>query len=109
MGWVRAASAALLVLTLSACQGNEAAPDTRTGRSAERVVGYFTNWGVYARDYQVKDVETSGAAGRLTDLVYAFGGTDQGKCRPGDAYADYQRRVTAAESVDGQGDAGVPG
>jgi chitinase len=109
MGWVRAASAALLVLTLSACQGNEAAPDTRTGRSAERVVGYFTNWGVYARDYQVKDVETSGAAGRLTDLVYAFGGTDQGKCRPGDAYADYQRRVTAAESVDGQGDAGGPG
>jgi chitinase len=100
---VRAASAALLVLTLSACHGNQAAPD-EPAKPEARIVGYFANWDVYARGYQVKDVETSGAAGRLTHLVYAFGGTDQGKCRPGDAYADYQRNVSAAMSVDGRGD-----
>ena len=97
MRWARAASAVLLVLTLSACAGKQ--PE-----KIAKVVGYFANWGVYARDYQVKDVETSGAADRLTDLVYAFGKTDQGKCRPGDAYADYQRPISAAESVDGAAD-----
>ena len=102
MRWLRAATAALLVLTLSACDSKEDGADEAP--VGERVVGYFANWGVYARDYQVKDVVTSGAAGRLTDLVYAFGATEEGRCRPGDAYADYQRRIAAAESVDGVGD-----
>jgi chitinase len=105
MRGVRAAAAASL-LALSACHGADHEPrPAPTHRPFERVVGYFANWGVYARDYQVKDVETSGAADRLTDLVYAFGGTDQGRCRPGDAYADHGRRVAAAESVDGRADA----
>jgi chitinase len=104
MRGVRAAAAALL-LTVSACHGADAVPASTPEATGGRVVGYFANWGVYARKYHVKDVETSGSADRLTDLVYAFGGTDQGRCRPGDAYADYRRPVSAAESVDGQGDA----
>ncbi|HEY0639567.1 MAG TPA: glycosyl hydrolase family 18 protein [Pseudonocardiaceae bacterium] len=74
-------------------------------------VGYFAQWGVYARNYKVKEVQTSGAAGRLTHINYAFGNVnEQGLCFQanaagvGDAWADYQRRFTAAESVDGVAD-----
>ncbi len=74
-----------------------------------RVVGYFTNWGVYARDHHVKDVVTSGAAAKLSHLVYAFGSTEGGRCRVGDPKADHRRIVTAADSVDGVADtAGQP-
>jgi chitinase len=66
-----------------------------------RVVGYFADWGVYARDYQVRDVETSGAAARLTHLVYAFGKVEDGRCTPGNAWTDHQKPVPASSSVDG--------
>jgi chitinase len=108
MRWVRAASAALLVVASAGCHGKQenlpAPTTTRPTVATGKVVGYFADWDVYARGFHVKDLETSGTAGRLTDLIYAFGATDQGKCRPGDAYADYQRPVAAAESVDGQAD-----
>ncbi|WP_330333962.1 glycoside hydrolase family 18 protein [Streptomyces sp. NBC_00536] len=74
-------------------------------------VGYFTQWGVYGRDFQVKNLETSGAAAKLTHINYAFGniGAD-GKCFTGnvpgeaDAWADYVRPLDAAGSVDGVAD-----
>jgi chitinase len=74
-------------------------------------VGYFTQWGVYRRNFQVKNVHTSGMAGKLTHINYAFGnvGAD-GKCFEanaagvGDAWADYQQGFKAGESVDGVGD-----
>jgi chitinase len=69
-----------------------------------RVVAYFTEWGIYDRGYQVKNVETSGAASRLTHLVYAFGAVTGGRCAPGDAWADYDKPVAAADSVDGAAD-----
>ncbi|SHK70549.1 chitinase [Actinacidiphila paucisporea] len=79
--------------------------------SSYKSVGYFTQWGIYARNYQVKNVQTSGTAGKLTHLNYAFAniGAD-GKCfeanvaGEGDAWADYQRPVDAATSVDGTAD-----
>jgi chitinase len=80
------------------------APARKLQRAPARVVGYFTDWGVYARDYQVKDVETSGSAARLTDLVYAFGQVKGGACAPADPWADYQRPISAADSVDGIAD-----
>ncbi|WP_329136013.1 glycoside hydrolase family 18 protein [Streptomyces sp. NBC_01476] len=78
---------------------------------AYKNVGYFTQWGIYARNYQVKNVETSGTAAKLTHLNYAFAniGAD-GKCfeanvaGEGDAWADYQHPVDAATSVDGTAD-----
>jgi chitinase len=103
MRWVRAASAALLVLTLSACHGTEKAPAPELG--TQRLVGYYAGWDVYARDFHLKELDANGTAAKLTDLLYAFGATDQGRCRPGDAFADYQRQVPAAQSVDGQPDA----
>ena len=74
-------------------------------------VGYFTQWGIYGRNFKVRDVQVSGAAGKLTQINYAFGNVDaEGRCFQanaagvGDAWADYQRRFTAAESVDGVAD-----
>ncbi len=74
-------------------------------------VAYFAQWGVYARNYLVRNVQTSGAAGKLTHINYAFGNVnEQGLCFQanaagvGDAWADYQRRFGAAESVDGVAD-----
>jgi chitinase len=68
------------------------------------VVGYFTNWGVYGRDFQVRDLEASGAAGKLTHLVYAFGKVTDGRCAASDGWADYQKPMPAADSVDGVAD-----
>lgn len=69
-----------------------------------RVVGYFTEWGVYARDYHVKDLVSSGAAERLTHILYAFGDVRDGRCTIGDSYAAYDRFYSAEESVDGVAD-----
>jgi chitinase len=94
----------LVVAGLSGCA------QTATGEGdaapAARVVGYFTDWGVYGRNYQVKDVETSGAADRLTHLVYAFGSVAGGRCAVSDGWADYQKPVPAQQSVDGRADTG---
>ncbi|WP_326679416.1 glycoside hydrolase family 18 protein [Streptomyces sp. NBC_01237] len=80
-------------------------------RPAFRSVGYFTQWGVYGRDFQVKDLDTSGTAARLTHVNYAFGNVSaDGKCFTGnvpgqsDAWADYARPLDAAGSVDGVAD-----
>ncbi|MEU3919215.1 glycoside hydrolase family 18 protein [Streptomyces sp. NPDC029004] len=74
-------------------------------------VGYFTQWGVYGRDFQVKDMETSGQAAKLTHINYAFGNvSSNGTCFTGnvpgeaDAWADYARPLDAADSVDGVAD-----
>jgi len=72
--------------------------------AGNRVVGYFTEWGIYGRNYQVKNVETSGSAAKLTDLIYAFGNTTNGQCSIGDSYADYDKAYTADASVDGTAD-----
>jgi chitinase len=76
-------------------------------RTGHEVVGYFIQWGIYGRNYLVRDVATSGSAERLTVVNYAFGNVapDAGGdvvCKLGDEWADYQRPWTAAESVDGQ-------
>jgi chitinase len=81
-----------------------APPGPGAPAAAPRVVGYFTDWGIYGRNYQVKDVETSGAAARLTHLMYAFGDVTDGRCATSDPWADYQKPITAAQSVDGRAD-----
>jgi len=70
------------------------------------VVGYFPAWGIYY-DYFVKDIDPS----KITHINYAFinvvnnrpviGVTER---NVGDAWADYQRTMSAAESVDGMAD-----
>ena len=70
----------------------------------KKVVGYFTQWGVYGRNYHVKNIHTSGSAAKLTHILYAFGNTTGGRCTIGDSYADYDKAYTASDSVDGVGD-----
>ncbi|WP_026122519.1 glycoside hydrolase family 18 chitinase [Nocardiopsis halotolerans] len=77
----------------------------------ERRVAYFTQWGIYSRGYLVNDLVTSGTAEKLTHINYSFGNINaNGECfmanqlGEGDAWADYGRSFTAAESVDGVGD-----
>ncbi|SOE09616.1 chitinase family 18 [Streptomyces sp. 2323.1] len=81
-----------------------AAPRTTPAAAGNKVVGYFTNWGVYERNYHVKNIETSGSAAKLTHINYAFGNVQGGKCAIGDSYADYDKAYTADQSVDGTAD-----
>ncbi|MGW2484311.1 glycosyl hydrolase family 18 protein [Streptomyces sp. NPDC001571] len=67
-------------------------------------LGYFTDWGIYQRNYQVKNIVTSGSASKLTHINYAFGNVTNGQCAIGDAYADYQKTYDASSSVDGTAD-----
>ncbi len=70
----------------------------------KRIVGYFTEWGIYGRNYQVKNIVTSGSASKLTHINYAFGNVVNSRCQLGDTYADYDKFYSAADSVDGQAD-----
>ncbi|MEV7672676.1 glycoside hydrolase family 18 chitinase [Streptomyces sp. NPDC088752] len=67
-------------------------------------LGYFTNWGVYGRNYHVKNIVTSGSASKITHINYAFGNVQGGRCTIGDSYADYDKAYTADQSVDGVAD-----
>ncbi|MFD2418841.1 glycoside hydrolase family 18 protein [Amycolatopsis pigmentata] len=72
--------------------------------SVGKVGGYFTEWGVYGRNYHVKNVETSGSAAKLTHINYAFGNVTNGQCAIGDSYAAYDKYYDASSSVDGVSD-----
>ncbi|MFD4480223.1 glycosyl hydrolase family 18 protein [Streptomyces sp. NPDC058471] len=67
-------------------------------------LGYFAQWGVYGRNYHVKNIDTSASASKITHINYAFGNVQGGKCTIGDAYADYDKAYTADQSVDGVAD-----
>ncbi|HEX6341565.1 MAG TPA: glycosyl hydrolase family 18 protein [Umezawaea sp.] len=90
-------------------------------------VGYFVRWGIYGRQFFVKNLDTSGSAAKMTHLNYAFGnidpvnltclqdvtkGTSANPQDPnqgdgaGDAEADRSRPFAAAQSVDGVADTG---
>ncbi|MBZ9713579.1 glycosyl hydrolase family 18 protein [Deinococcus multiflagellatus] len=87
--------------------------------SGFKKVAYFTQWGIYGRNYQVKNIDTSGTAATLTHINYAFGniynenGTyrcnivtraESGNGDGGDGFADYGKSFDAATSVDGVAD-----
>jgi chitinase len=76
-----------------------------------KVVGYFIQWGMYARNYRVKNIVTTNSADKLTHINYAFANVStDSKCYFetragwGDAYADYLVSYTAEQSVDGVAD-----
>lgn len=67
-------------------------------------LGYFTEWGVYDRNYHVKNLVTSGSASKITHINYAFGNVQGGKCTVGEAFPAYEKSYTADQSVDGVAD-----
>lgn len=106
---MRALMRVLVAVAVVASVG--AAAPAHAHKPALKQVGYFTQWGVYGRQFYVKNLDTSGAAARLTHINYAFGNVnEQGRCfednipGEGDAWADYQWPVPAELSVDGVGD-----
>ncbi|WP_156758707.1 glycoside hydrolase family 18 protein [Actinokineospora pegani] len=96
-----AAVAATLTAGIALAPSSTAAEPAAVG---DKVVGYFAQWGVYARDYHVKNIDTSGSAAKLTHINYAFGNVTNGRCAIGDSYADYEKAYTAEQSVDGVAD-----
>ncbi|MDT0545402.1 MULTISPECIES: glycoside hydrolase family 18 protein [Streptomyces] len=84
--------------------GTKAAKADAKVAAGNKVIGYFTEWGIYQRNYHVKNIETSGSAAKLTHINYAFGNVTGGKCAIGDAYADYDKAYDAGSSVDGVAD-----
>ncbi|WP_335935621.1 glycoside hydrolase family 18 chitinase [Streptomyces sp. PTD5-9] len=92
------ASAAVKVHTTGGGGGNPPGPGGKVN------LGYFTEWGVYGRNYHVKNLVTSGSAEKITHINYAFGNVQGGKCTIGDSYADYEKAYTADQSVDGVAD-----
>ncbi|MFD0223975.1 glycosyl hydrolase family 18 protein [Streptomyces hirsutus] len=67
-------------------------------------LGYFTEWGVYGRNYHVKNLVTSGSAAKITHINYAFGNVTNGQCKLDDAYAATDKAYTADQSVSGAAD-----
>ncbi|MFT6098818.1 MAG: chitinase [Arenicella sp.] len=88
--------------TTSASVTNDVAPPPPS--SGKKVIGYFAEWGVYGRNYHVKNLVTSGSADKLTHIMYAFGNVTNGQCVIGDSYADYDKFYDANGSVDGVAD-----
>ncbi|CAL9530364.1 Chitinase 63 [Streptomyces sp. enrichment culture] len=77
-------------------------PGPQPGEKAN--LGYFTEWGVYGRDYHVKNLVTSGSASKITHINYAFGNVKNGQCAVDDTFAAYEKSYTADQSVSGTAD-----
>lgn len=107
-------------VTSAGSSAQSAAINVRTRPTAvggQRITAYFTQWGIYGRNYLVRNIATSGTAGRVTHINYAFGNVRNNRCEVGvtqpadpntgaggDAWADYGRGFTADQSVDGVAD-----
>jgi len=105
---VRAVLSGLLAGILLATSAGAASAGAESDGHGARLqrVAYFIQWGIYARQYFVKNVADSGQAAGLTTINYAFGGvTQDGACSSLDTWADFQRPFAATESVDGVADA----
>src|SRR5215831_216710 len=98
--------AGALLATSAGSPGAAAAAESDGHGAGPQKVAYFIQWGIYARQYFVKNVAESGQAAGLTTINYAFGGVSQaGACSSLDTWADFQRPFAASESVDGVADA----
>src|SRR3954470_11239559 len=69
-----------------------------------QVIGYFTEGGAKSGTYTVKNVVTSGAAARLTQLNYAFGRVADDRCQIENPEVAVEHAYSTADSVDGTDD-----
>ncbi|WP_069801778.1 glycosyl hydrolase family 18 protein [Thermogemmatispora onikobensis] len=112
--------------------GNTSAPSAPITASTQAAsaptyqkIAYFDQWSIYGNAYYPSTVDTSGAASRLTTIIYAFENIDptnltcfeaikasdsSNESNPnagdgaGDAFADYQKSYSSTNSVDGSSD-----
>ncbi|MDG1145364.1 MAG: glycosyl hydrolase family 18 protein, partial [Flavobacteriales bacterium] len=87
----------LILLILAGNQIYAQPPD-----HSKLVVGYYAQWSIYARDYNVLDIEGD----KLTHIMYAFfdatydSSTDEAKIESLDEYADFQHNESGEHSWD---------
>lgn len=93
-----------VLATLSPSSTAGAATTTAGPKAAGVKLGYFTEWGVYDRNYHVKNMVDSGTAEKITHINYAFGNVQGGRCTMGDSFAAIEKSYTADQSVDGVAD-----
>ena len=100
-------AASILAHAALSAHASSAMPTTgaRGEGNQKQIVGYFTSWSIY-NGYYVKNIATSGAAGKLTVVSYAFANiTSDYKCAIGDSWADYQKAFTdPSQTVNGVAD-----
>lgn len=89
----------------------QAAPRSASEHQDKQVVAYYTQWSIYGANFFIHNLVTSGTAGKLTTLIYAFGNISPdlqcfeiNQAGQGDAWADYQRPFPADQSVNGVAD-----
>ncbi len=121
LGVAAVAVVALVAGSLGANTGTAAAAEEPSSLNGYRNVGYFAQWGVYARDFKLTRLQESGSAADLTHINYAFGNISNqslecfiankaqgtgpnGSDGAGDAWADFGMGYTAADSVAGTAD-----
>jgi chitinase len=97
----------LVTIAVVTAASTAAIGQSHSASRSTQVVGYFTEWGIYGRQYRVKDVATSGSAARLDVLNYAFSNVAPDAdgnvvCKLADEWADYQVPWTADQSVTGE-------
>ncbi|KAI8330619.1 chitinase [Chlamydoabsidia padenii] len=67
------------------------------------IAGYFVNWGIYARNYNVTDLAKNAEC--LTHILYAFANLEpSGQVVLGDVWADKDKHFPPEQTVDGKGD-----
>ena len=77
-------------------------PEKELSRGMPFIVAYLAEWRL--ANYPIKEIETRGAAKRLTHIIYAFANVADGLPLIADEQAAYRRIYSARESVDGKAD-----
>lgn len=85
-------------------------PSAAKEHRSEQIIGYFTEWGAASpsNPYTLRNVASSGAAGILTQLDYAFGKVADNHCEIANPETALQHRYDASSSVNGRSDSEGP-
>ena len=78
--------------TLILTSGVTAAPqeDRSPEPKSKIIAAYFEEWSIYGANYNVADIQNSGAADFLTHVLYAFANVNSSEqCALADGWADY--------------------
>ena len=98
----------LLLAALALCSSAAIGQKPRGAASQFQVIGYFTEDGAKWGRYTVKNIVTSRAAERLTQIDYAFGRVANDRCQLGDRSTEIDHPYTGANSVNGHDDPAGP-